>query len=297
MVNVLSIDVEEYFHAANLFEVAGPRKWAALPSTVVPATNEILEVLAQHSVKATFFVLGYCARRHPQMVRDIVEQGHELASHGYGHRIAYTQTPKQFLRDVSISKKLLEDLSGVEVRGYRAPNFSITPRNPWGYNCLVEAGYLYDSSTYPIWHPRYANRAESLEPTCLLIEGKRLFRFPLAVASLNLFGKEYRFPVAGGAYWRLLPKTYNVWGMRSINNKDRWFATYLHPWELDTRQPKFDELPLARRIRHYGNVDSFKERLSYYLSRFSFSSFAQVAGPIFDGSQQCEQIKWSSDAS
>jgi polysaccharide deacetylase family protein (PEP-CTERM system associated) len=286
MRNIISVDVEEYFHAANLAPVAGPGRWRSLPSRVDWATREVLDLFDRHSTKATFFVLGYSARRYPQLVKDIVAAGHEVASHGYGHRIAYQQSPQQFLRDVRIAKQLLEDISGVEVLGYRAPNFSITPKNPWAYSSLVEAGYRYDSSRFPVWHPRYANQQASLLPETLDIEGSPLTVFPLAVATLDVFSKTYRLPVAGGAYWRLLPCWYSAWGLRQCNRAQRIGVTYFHPWELDPGQPVFSELPLRTRIRHYGNASTFKERVAYFLKRFEFSSFAEAAKDLIPGPER-----------
>ena len=277
MLNVISVDVEEYFHAANLQPVAGPSRWRSLPSRVEASTDTVLELFERNKVRGTFFILGYCARRYPQMVKNIAKAGHEIASHGYGHRIAYLQTPMQFSRDVRIAKHLLEDISGAEVIGYRAPNFSITEKNPWAHDCLIQSGYRYDSSCYPVWHPRYANTAQPLIPDVLTRNSGSIVRFPLAVARLNVFGKELRFPVAGGAYWRLLPRWYNLWGLQRINKEQRWFTTYFHPWELDTKQPAFSELPLKTRIRHYGGTRRFGTTIEYYLDRFSFAPFSEVA--------------------
>lgn len=276
MRNIISVDVEEYFHAANLSAVAGPSQWRRLPSRVEHSTAAVLELFEQHRVKGTFFVLGYCAKRYPQMVRAIADSGHEVASHGYGHRIAYEQSASQFYRDVRIAKGLLEDLTGTAVVGYRAPNFSITPKNPWAYEELVRAGYTYDSSRYPIWHPRYANQNSSLHPETVHLATGSLMVYPLAVASCQIFSYEARLPVAGGAYWRLLPLPYLSWGLRRVNNSGRMAVTYFHPWEMDPGQPVFKELPLRTRLRHYGNTSSFRERLSYFLTRFEFTNFRDI---------------------
>lgn len=279
MLNAISVDVEEYFHAANLAPVAGPSKWRGLPSRVVPSTQAVLDLFAKHNTRGTFFILGYCARRYPQLVKDIAAAGHEIASHGYGHRIAYLQTPKQFARDVRIAKNILEDLSGQRVIGYRAPNFSITDRNLWAYDALIESGYLYDSSTYPIWHPRYANSARSTVPEMLHRSAGSLYSFPLAVAETRVGNKVFRLPVAGGAYWRLLSKTYCAWGLQRINSQGNWFTSYFHPWELDNGQPVFSNLPLKTRIRHYGGIAKYGSTIAYFLRRFSF-------GPIRDAARQ-----------
>ncbi len=280
MLNVISVDVEEYFHAANLQPVADPSRWRSLPSRVEPSTRAVLDLFERSNVRATFFILGYCARRYPQLVKDIASAGHEIASHGYGHRIAYQQTPRQFLRDVRIAKQLLEDLTGEEVLGYRAPNFSITSRNQWAYDALIEAGYRYDSSRYPVWHPRYANTAQSVEPELIKRENGSIACFPLAVAPLRLLGREIRLPVAGGAYWRLLPRWFNMFGLRRIEAEGRWFTSYFHPWEIDGEQPYFKQLPFRTRLRHYGAVSRFESIVEYYLKRFDFAPLKEVGADL-----------------
>ena len=281
MLNALTVDVEDYFHAANLSAVAGKDTWRKLPSRVVESTELVLDILERHNVKATFFVLAYSARRNPQLVKKITAGGHELASHGYGHRIAYEQTPKQFRRDVTLAKNILEQQSGIEVFGYRAPNFSITSKNPWAYKILAEAGFRYDSSRYPIWHPRYANRNQSLNPEKIETESGNLVCFPLAVASKSLFGNTLKFPVAGGAYWRLFPQRPVEAGLRSINRQNRWFTTYFHPWELDSGQPRF-KLPYLTTLRHYGGVGKLATKIERFLEQFQFSSLIECAGAQLD---------------
>ncbi|OVE80027.1 hypothetical protein BVY02_01505 [bacterium J17] len=278
VVNAISVDVEEYFHAANIAEVTGREKWAELPSRVVDSTDKILQIFADHDTRGTFFVLGYVAERHPELVKRIVEQGHELSSHGYGHHCVYDQDPSSFLEDISKTKKLLEDITGQEILGYRAPNFSILQDNDWAYDCLIQAGYRYDSSSYPIRHHRYGNRSRPLEANVITRDGGELLELPMAVATTNIIGKEVRLPVAGGAYWRLLPLKYISWGLHKINSTDKRGANcYLHPWELDPNQPVFEELPFFSKLRHYGKLDQFEKKLSYFLSNFKFGSVRELA--------------------
>lgn len=277
MLNAISVDVEEYFHAANLFPVAGPRRWRRLPSRVKQSTIKVLELFRKNSVKGTFFVLGYCARRYPELVKMIAEDGHEIASHGYGHRIAYNQSQAQFLRDITLAKQILEDIVGKPVIGYRAPNFSITNRNQWAYESLIAAGYRYDSSQYPVWHPRYANLDKSLVPQILTFPNGKLYSFPLAVAEARILNSQTRLPVAGGAYWRLLPKRYCAWGLDQIQSDKRWFTCYFHPWELDTEQPVFGKLPFPTRLRHYGGIKKYPETIEYFLKRYKFVPIAEAA--------------------
>lgn len=276
MKNIMSVDVEEYFHAANLRPATPPCTWRALPSRVEVGTKRALEVFASAGVTGTFFILGWVARRCPGLVKEIAACGHELASHGYAHRLAYQQSPRQFARDVEFSKKLLEDLSGQEVSGYRAPNFSIKQENDWAYDTLIEAGYKYDSSIYPVWHPRYANTRKPTKPYALQRANGSLLIFPLATACYKLLNIQLRIPVAGGAYWRLFPRSLISYALMRIAAEKAPFVCYFHPWELDPLQPRFESLSLPTKIRHYGGLRLFEEKLRFFLGRFRFSSFREV---------------------
>lgn len=278
MINALSVDVEEYFHATNLEPFAPPRRWHTLPSRVENSTRRVLDLFAKCNTKGTFFILGYVARRHPSLVKEIAGAGHEIASHGYGHRLAFSQTPKAYYRDVHRTKRLLEDISGTEVLGYRAPSFSITHANPWAYDQLLRAGYRYDSSIYPTWHPRYANLNRSPEPERIVRTGGQLKELPLAVACLPLVGGHHvRIPVAGGAYWRLFPRPLVAWGLGRINEREgRSFTCYLHPWELDNDQPRFPKMGYLTRVRHYGGVAAFDKRVEWFCRKFKFAPIAEV---------------------
>ena len=285
MLHSISVDVEEYFHAANLQHAAPPAAWHRLPQRVVSSTERTLEIFAKHNVRATFFILGYIAQRHPALIRRIFDAGHEIASHGYSHRLAFSQTPKQFLRDVKRSKALLENITGSRVLGYRAPNFSIQKENSWAYDALLEAGYIYDSSLYPTWHPRYNNSRQTVDNFLLTRSSNvsagtgKLFIFPLAV--LKIPGG-LRLPAAGGAYWRLLPQSYCASVLRAIDRMNgRAFHCYFHPWELDADQPVFTSLSMANTFRHYAGAKSFEHRLEYFLKTFSFSSVREVGLQIF----------------
>jgi polysaccharide deacetylase family protein (PEP-CTERM system associated) len=282
MVNVISVDVEEYFHAANLAEVAPRSSWSQLPSRVVETTEKTLEIFARHKVQGTFFILGYVAQRFPELVKSIQNAGHEIASHGFEHYIAYEQTQAEFLEDVSSSKKLLEDITGIEVLGYRAPNFSITPKNQWAFDCLIEAGYKYDSSRYPVWHPRYANIGASTTPEYVVREKGKILEFPLATARPCSKFNNFNLPIAGGAYWRLLPLPYSLWGLRSRQKQENTCtACYFHPWELDSEQPRFKGLGFLTQLRHYGRTHRFEKVLDSILSSFEFEPFNKRALNIF----------------
>ena len=279
--NTISVDVEEYFHATNLERVAPPNKWHSLPHRVQASTERLLEIFQACNTKGTFFILGYSARRYPELVRAISRAGHEVSSHGYSHRLAYEQTPKVFFRDIYRTKHLLEDLIGNPVMGYRAPSFAIRDQNEWAYDCLVRAGYAYDSSLYPVWHPRYANQKKDPQPVMLARESGKLMLFPLAAYCLNALGKEWRLPAAGGAYWRLLPQTYNSWTLKQIQKEGRGIHCYLHPWEVDSEQPYFAELPWITRCRHYGGIKEFATRIEFFLRSFQFSTFRDVIPNVF----------------
>lgn len=282
MLNSISVDVEEYFHAANVEDAIGRSCWPKLESRVEFSTEKTLELFAEQNVKATFFILGYIARRHRNLVKLIQSSGHEIASHGFRHRLAYEQTSNAFFRDVYYSKKLLEDITGQEVSGYRAPNFSIQDRNAWAYDRLIEAGYRYDASLYPTHHRRYANLNKPRHAHKIQREAGSLLTFPLAVTEISLLGKSIRLPVAGGAYWRLLPLTYCNWGLSRINYKDKMpFHCYFHPWEIDADQPVFSKMSFIRRINHYGNAAKYSARIRDFLGRFSFGSIKDVAHAQF----------------
>ena len=277
----ISVDVEEYFHALNLEPAIPPARWHSQPSRVEYATNRLLEIFARHNTKGTFFVLGYVARRHPGLVRSIAAAGHEIGSHGYGHRLVYRQNERAFFRDIYRTKRLLEEIAGQSVLGYRAPNFSITDSVPWAHEALIRAGYRYDSSVYPTWHPRYANLEQPRGTFSIKRNGKVLLIFPLATAQWNLFGRHLRLPIAGGAYWRLFPRTLISAGLRHLILTERLPANcYLHPWEIDQLQPRFDSLSFLTKLRHYGGVNRLEARLDYFLANFRFEPFEQAYSEI-----------------
>jgi polysaccharide deacetylase family protein (PEP-CTERM system associated) len=275
-INTLSVDVEEYFHAANLATVAPPKAWRTLPHRADIATRQIIELFERCNIQATFFILGYVAQRFPVIVKELAARGHEIASHGYAHQLAYEQTPQQFRRDIVRSRKLLQDLSGQPVNGYRAPNFSIRQNMDWAYDCLIESGYHYDSSIYPVWHPRYANTTAPNLPYIIARASGKLFEFPLATTALSSFGQVVRLPTAGGAYWRLLPGTYTRWALKRILQQNHPVHCYVHPWELDSGQPFFLQLPYLTQFRHYGRISSFASRLESLLKLFRVTTFAQA---------------------
>ena len=275
--NGVSVDVEEFYHAHNLADVAPRKSWKEFESRVEKPTQEILDLFDKHQIKATFFILGEVAKNSPDLIKEIANRGHELGSHGYHHYAVYDQTQKEFAKDILSSKEIIENISGQSVRGYRAPSFSITRQTSWAYEELVKAGYSYDSSLYPIKHHRYGNRhrLNCFHQTNTPSGSLRIA--PLATTSLNLLGKQIRLPTAGGAYWRLFPIQYTRWALRQINKKEkRPFICYFHPWELDTEQPKFTDLSKATTIRHYGGQTTLKKKISLLLKEFRFTSVWEV---------------------
>lgn len=270
----ISVDVEEYFHAANLEPVVPPSRWHSQASRVEYSTNKLLEIFARNGTTGTFFILGSVARRHPALVRTIAEAGHEIGSHGYGHRLVYSLSERAFFRDVYRTRRLIENISGRAVRGYRAPNFSITPRTPWAHGALLDAGYRYDSSVYPTWHPRYANLDQPRRTFSVEKNGKQLLIFPLATAQWQLFGLRLRLPIAGGAYWRLFPQRLIDAGLKRLSCEERLPVNcYLHPWEVDAGQPRFESLSFLTKLRHYGGVEGLELRLNHFLSNHRFVPF------------------------
>ncbi len=273
----LTVDVEDYYHAASLSKVCPIKSWHQLPNRVSEMTFRLLDIFDKCDRKGTFFVLGYSAKHNPEIVREIVKRGHEVASHGYAHRVAYEQTQKQFFKDVDRSKKLLEDLSGQKVLGYRAPNFSITDKNLWAYDELSKAGYHYDSSLNPVMHHRYGNIHRSVNYEVRETKYEPLLILPMAIKSFNFLLKEVRVPIAGGAYWRFFPEMIIKQALKkNLRTSTTPIICYLHPWEMDFSQPYFTELPLLTQLRHYYGIRSFSKMLESMMSEFSFTSIAKI---------------------
>ena len=270
IVNALTIDVEDYFQV-SAFESHIPRdQWEQLPCRVEANVDRILELLAEHGAHATFFTLGWIARRYPAMARRIGDAGHELASHGSAHRRASDQQPDEFLEDIRLAKALLEDIGGREVKGYRAPSFSVGPRNPWAFDCIAKAGYRYSSSVYPIRHDHYGapsspRFAHEIAPGLL----------ELPVATVRLMNMNW--PAGGGGYFRLLPYQVSRWSLQRIHRVDgRPAMFYLHPWEIDPGQPRVDGISARTRFRHYVNLTRTHSRLVRLLRDFRWDRVDRV---------------------
>lgn len=257
-INGLSVDVEEYFQVSNFDRVISREDWDRLPSRVGGSMSRILDEMERDGVRATFFILGWVASRHPELVRRIHRAGHEVASHGTGHRMVYDLTAEQFRRDVTDSKQVLEDIVGAPVIGYRAPSYSITRRSWWALDILADVGYRYDSSIFPIRHYRYGIPGYRRFPHRIdLGGGAGIWEFPLTTVSL--FG--LNFPIAGGAYLRFLPAWLVRSGLLWVNRKEREPAViYFHPWEIDDGQPR-QKVSWPIQINHYYNLSRTLDKL------------------------------------
>lgn len=275
MLNAFSVDVEDYFQV-GAFEKSIPRDtWDRLEPRVERNTRRLLDLCARHEVQGTFFVLGWVAERCPQLVRDIRAAGHELATHGQDHRRVTTLTPREFREDVRRSKRTIEDIAGVEVIGYRAPSYSIVRETLWAMDVLIEEGFRYDSSVFPIHHDHYGIPDFPRFPRPVRgSNGTALHEVPIStvrVAGFNL-------PFVGGGYLRHFPLSFIRWGMRRLNGVERRPAIlYIHPWEIDPEQPRQD-VRLLTRIRHYRNLGRTEERLARLFSEYSFTSIREVLG-------------------
>jgi len=277
VVNALTIDVEDYFHV-SVFDGLIPRsQWSSLESRVCANTERLLDIIGE--TKGTFFVLGWVAERFPALVRAIAAAGHEIASHGSEHRLVYDQTPSAFRDDVRRAKADLEAASGREVIGYRAPSYSVTPQSLWALDILIEEGYRYDASIFPIRHDRYGIPVSPRHPYTIHRPAGSLLEAP---ASTTIVGP-LNLPIAGGGYFRILPYWWTRWGVNRVNSLERQPAIfYLHPWEIDPDQPRL-KAGLLSRFRHYRNLHKTEERLRQLLADFQFAPMIQVLRNSWSG--------------
>lgn len=269
--NALTIDVEDYFQV-SAFDPYIPRDdWDSIPCRVERNIDRILSLLEKKGINATFFTLGWIAKRYPSMVRRIVENGHELASHGCDHNRVTELGSNEFYKDIADSKKILEDISGFPVIGYRAPSFSINKQNYWALSLLEEAGYLYSSSIYPVRHDHYG--IPDAPRFAFYPNSGKLLEVP--ITTVNLLGRN--IPVGGGGYFRLWPYAVSRWFIQRVNEKDQRSAVfYFHPWEIDPDQPRQKGINLKVRFRHYLNLDLMEERLTNLLNDFGWGRMDQI---------------------
>jgi polysaccharide deacetylase family protein (PEP-CTERM system associated) len=271
VINALTVDVEDYYHVSALAPYVPRSDWDGLLPRIGDNLERILDLLQSRGITATFFILGWVAERHPEAIRRLAAAGHEIASHGYSHVRATEQTPAEFRQDVESTKKLLEDLGGVPVYGYRAPSFSIQADNLWALDILREVGHRYSSSIYPIRHDLYglpgAPRFAFRHGTDGILE--------LPMTTVRMLGQNW--PAGGGGFFRLFPYSLSAWLLRRVNRHDgQPCIFYFHPWELDPEQPRVAGLDRKARFRHYVNLHRTEGRLERLLADFSWGRMDRV---------------------
>ncbi len=270
--NAMTVDVEDYYQVEAFSHRIDRADWKSFEGRVERNVERLLQLLADHDVHGTFFTLGWIAERYPELIKRIVDAGHELASHGYDHTRVDQQSPDEFRLDARKTKKMLEDLGGVEVRGYRAASFSVSDKTPWVFEILADEGYRYSSSIYPIRHdlygmpsaPRFAYAPD---------ENSSIIEVPITTVSLL----NRKLPCGGGGYFRLYPYAFSRWAMRRVNGKDHQPCVfYLHPWEIDPEQPRMSNISLKTRVRHYLNLHRMESRLCRLLSDFAWDRMDRI---------------------
>jgi polysaccharide deacetylase family protein (PEP-CTERM system associated) len=270
--NAFTIDVEDYFHVSALAPAIPRDRWSEMEYRCENNVARLLAMLDERGVRGTFFILGWVAERSPQLIRDIASAGHEIACHGWSHELIYKQTPEVFRAETRRSKLLLEDLIGARVDGYRAASFSIVKSSLWAVDILIELGFAYDSSVFPVRHDRYGIPEAPRAPYLLEApSGGTLLEFPMSVASVGGLS----LPVSGGGYFRIFPYWVNKAGLSQINRSGRPFVFYLHPWEIDADQPRVNA-GLLSTFRHYTNLGRCERRLRQLLADFRFGTMRDV---------------------
>ena len=272
-INGLSVDVEDWFHVGAFESVIRRDAWDTLTNRIDRNCNLILDLFAEAEVQATFFTLGWVARRHGPLMRRIVAEGHELASHGWGHDRVFRLDRATFAEDVSASRKALEDASGHRITGYRAPSFSIDSRTPWAYMVLAEQGFEYSSSVAPIVHDHYG-WAEAPRFAFRPLPWADLVEIPVTTA---MFGGR-RLAAGGGGFFRVLPYAFSRWAIRQVNRRDERPAVfYFHPWEIDPEQPRVANAPVKSKLRHYTNLTGMAGKLRQLILDFDWGRMDVLA--------------------
>jgi polysaccharide deacetylase family protein (PEP-CTERM system associated) len=267
--HAMTVDVEDYFHVSAFAKVISPQQWEQWPTTVERNTRRLLDLFDETGIRSTFFVLGWVAERYPDLIREIAARGHELASHGYSHQLVYKQTPDVFRAETIRSKQLLEDIAQVPIVGYRAASYSITRQSLWALDILIELGFQWDSSIFPVYHDRYGIPDSPTRPYRIRAAGGELLEFPLTTA--KLLG--YTMPAAGGGYFRLYPYALSRWLFANAAEGNRTpVIFYLHPWEIDPDQPRVPGASLFSRFRHYNNLERCLPRLKKLIGAFPFGT-------------------------
>jgi polysaccharide deacetylase family protein (PEP-CTERM system associated) len=270
-----TVDVEDYFHVSAFERVAPRADWESFPQRVEANTLRLLDLLADHATRATFFVLGWVGERHPALVRRIAKAGHEIACHSYWHRLVYHLTPDEFRADTRRARDVLEDALGAPIAAYRAPSWSITRKSLWALDILAELGFRVDSSIFPIHHDRYGIPNAPVDPYPLRMpSGATLWEFPPSIARLG----PINVPIAGGGYFRLYPVSWTTASLRRLERAGRRGLFYIHPWEIDPDQPRLSA-GLLTRWRHYLNLTTTAAKLDALLRQLRFDRLDRVLGP------------------
>lgn len=275
VLNALSVDVEDYFQVSGFAERIAPSQWSAFEPRVERNTQRLLELFERNRVRATFFVLGWIAERFPALVRRIADAGHEIACHGYSHRLIYNQYPAHFHTETRRARQLLEDITGAPVHGYRAASYSITRRSLWALDILAREGFTYDSSVVPAPHDRYGIPGSNPQPHVLSTDHGDLVEFP--PTTMRFMGT--RIPIGGGGYFRLYPYRFTAWALRRANRLAGPFMFYLHPWEIDPDQPRIRAHPNAY-VRHYLNLHKCEARIEQLIDDFRFGPVSEVLATL-----------------
>lgn len=273
LVNGLSVDVEDWFQVGAFENVIARGSWDGLTLRVERNCDAVLRMFAEAEVKATFFTLGWVAQRFPALMRRIVAEGHELASHGWDHARVFRLDPESFAQDLAMSRKAIEDAAGVVVTGYRAPSFSIDRRTPWAYEVLAEQGFAYSSSVAPVAHDHYG-WAEAPRFAFRPLVGSDFIEIPVTTATFA--GR--RLAAGGGGFFRVLPYGFSRWAVRQVNRREgRPAIFYFHPWEIDPDQPRVASAPLRSRLRHYTNLEGMADKLRQLIGEFAWGRIDSLA--------------------
>lgn len=275
--NALSVDVEDWFQVGAFEGTIGRADWESLEHRVERNTDAVLSLFDEAGCKATFFTLGWVAQRHPALIRRIVDAGHELASHGWGHDRVFLLSAEGFSADLERTRKTLEDAGGVPVTGYRAPSFSIDLRTPWAHQALAAAGYRYSSSVAPVVHDHYG-WADAPRFAFRPVPDHDLIELPVTTA--RVAGRTVA--AGGGGFFRLLPYRFSHWAIRQANAEGHPAIIYFHPWEIDPDQPRVGAAPLRSRLRHYTNLSAMKQKLTRLLADFEWSRVDLIADSLRD---------------
>ncbi|MBL7005366.1 MAG: DUF3473 domain-containing protein [Gammaproteobacteria bacterium] len=270
-INAISIDVEDYFQVSAFEHSIDRNDWDSIQHRIVKNTFNTLDLIENHGVKATFFTLGWVAERYPEIVKRIIEGGHELASHGYGHQRVSDLSPTEFEQDVLKAKAILEDIGGAEIRGYRAPSYSIGEKNIWALDVLAQTGHQYSSSIYPVKHDHYGYP----EAPRFIFKDKKTGLIEIPITTVKLFNR--LLPAGGGGFFRFYPYFLSKWIIDRVNKADGQSSIfYFHPWEIDPSQPKQVNISSKSKFRHYLNLDKTERRLNKLLTDFDWGRMDDV---------------------